>query len=358
LDVGASVLLKATVTPANATNKSYTWRSSNSFVATVDQDGIVTAHREGVANIIATTADGALQATCAVRVRPVFIESITLTPAMVQIGDTVNVDAKIEPLNATDTRLNWHSSDTNIATVDSNGTVYGKTAGLVEITAEAYDTSGAIGHTIVAVLREEITPEMEEIFFGGIGGTTTSTEDMDDATALFIKVFWIWYDYIMYILRTFFGMKPVYMPVAGAHFKTGNPGDAYDFPNYAISKAFHGGTDLAKAQDAPEGSTVVAAFGGTVSTILRKTDSYGYCVQIKSTVKGVTYLFIYAHMQTAEFAPNLKEGGTVEAGQKLGLVGSTGKVTGPHLHFETRKPPHQHGKSSSNTDCIDPKSFY
>ena len=66
---GQTATLTATVTPANATNKSVTWTSSNTAVATVSENGVVTAVGDGTANITATTADGTnLSATCAVTV--------------------------------------------------------------------------------------------------------------------------------------------------------------------------------------------------------------------------------------------------------------------------------------------------
>lgn len=69
ITVGGSDTLTATITPADAGNKSVTWTSDNTVVATVDQDGKVTAVAAGAATITATTADGAYKATCAVTVQ-------------------------------------------------------------------------------------------------------------------------------------------------------------------------------------------------------------------------------------------------------------------------------------------------
>ena len=65
-----TLTLTATVAPDNATNRAVTWASSNSTVATVDQNGVVTAVAPGIAVITATTQDGNHTATCAVTVRP------------------------------------------------------------------------------------------------------------------------------------------------------------------------------------------------------------------------------------------------------------------------------------------------
>ena len=57
------------------------------------------------------------------------------------------------------------------------------------------------------------------------------------------------------------------------------------------------------------------------------------------------YKTLYAHMR--KFAPNLKVGDTVKAGQLIGFVGSTGISTGPHVHYEIR----------NNNVPIDPMKF-
>ena len=68
LDVGGSKTLAATVTPEDATNKKVRWSSDNEAVATVSEDGVVTAVAGGTAVITATTHDGLFTATCTVTV--------------------------------------------------------------------------------------------------------------------------------------------------------------------------------------------------------------------------------------------------------------------------------------------------
>ena len=67
LTVGGEETLTATVAPANATDKTVTWATSNDQVAAVD-NGKVTAVGEGEATITVTTADGGFKATCTVTV--------------------------------------------------------------------------------------------------------------------------------------------------------------------------------------------------------------------------------------------------------------------------------------------------
>lgn len=78
LDVGGSKTLTATVTPEAATNKKVRWTSDNETVATVSEDGVVTAVAGGTAVITATTHDGLFTASCTVTVNaPDVAPSIT-----------------------------------------------------------------------------------------------------------------------------------------------------------------------------------------------------------------------------------------------------------------------------------------
>ena len=86
----------------------------------------------------------------------------------------------------------------------------------------------------------------------------------------------------------------------------------------------HKGTDFA----APMGTPIMASGDGV---ILKAgwCGGGGNCVKIKH---NKTYQTVYAHM--SKFATNIKKGVRVKQGQTIGYVGSTGKSTGPHLHYE------------------------
>jgi len=86
----------------------------------------------------------------------------------------------------------------------------------------------------------------------------------------------------------------------------------------------HRGTDFA----APMGTPIMASGSGLI-TRARWCGGGGNCVKIKH---NSTYETIYAHMKN--FARGIKEGMRVKQGQIIGYVGSTGKSTGPHLHYE------------------------
>jgi murein DD-endopeptidase MepM/ murein hydrolase activator NlpD len=86
----------------------------------------------------------------------------------------------------------------------------------------------------------------------------------------------------------------------------------------------HRGTDFA----APMGTPIMASGSGLI-TRARWCGGGGNCIKIKH---NSTYETIYAHMKN--FAKGIKEGIRVKQGQIIGYVGSTGKSTGPHLHYE------------------------
>jgi murein DD-endopeptidase MepM/ murein hydrolase activator NlpD len=86
----------------------------------------------------------------------------------------------------------------------------------------------------------------------------------------------------------------------------------------------HKGTDFA----APMGTPIMASGDGII-TRARWCGGGGNCIKIKH---NSTYQTIYAHMQS--FGPGIKEGLRVKQGRIIGYVGSTGKSTGPHLHYE------------------------
>lgn len=136
--------LKATILPEDASDKSVLWSSSDESVATVDENGIVTAVGAGNAVITATTADGSnLSAECAVTVIRL-VEEIHIDPEeiLMEAGQIRSISASVLPEEASDKNLKWSSSNENVATVNDNGTVTGVNTGTSTITVSATDGSG------------------------------------------------------------------------------------------------------------------------------------------------------------------------------------------------------------------------
>ena len=140
---GSSEKLTATVEPTNATNKNVTWSSDHEAIATVDQNGTVTARRGGQATITVTTVDGSKTATCTVRVRiqigePVQSVGLNKTELALEVGKTGTLEAIVEPSDATNKNVTWSSSNSEVATVD-NGVVTAVSAGTAIITVTTED---------------------------------------------------------------------------------------------------------------------------------------------------------------------------------------------------------------------------
>ncbi len=141
LTEGETFTLTATVNPADATNPAIEWSSSDVAVATVDENGVVTAVAEGEATITATSvADPAKFASCKVVVKKPFVavDGITLseTTAKLEIGSTITLTATVSPDNATEPAVTWSSDNTAVATVE-DGVVTAVGAGEAIITAKA-----------------------------------------------------------------------------------------------------------------------------------------------------------------------------------------------------------------------------
>lgn len=140
---GETTALTATVAPSNATDKSVTWSSSSTAVATVDSNGKVTAVKAGEATITVTTKDGGKSATCKVTVKAatVAVTGVEVDPAELSLveGTSATIKATVMPENATDKDVSWTSSSADVATVDRDGKVTAVKAGEATVTVTTKD---------------------------------------------------------------------------------------------------------------------------------------------------------------------------------------------------------------------------
>ena len=100
---------------------------------------------------------------------------------------------------------------------------------------------------------------------------------------------------------------------------------AYGIKNPRYAAGYHTGDDYA----APKGAKVVAVLDGTIAWSNDNGGAYGKWIGLRTST-GRDY--IYCHLSVRSVSTGTK----VKAGQKIGEVGATGNVTGPHLHFEDR----------------------
>ena len=142
IDLGVSTTAKltATVLPATAYDQAVTWSSSNTNIATVDQNGNVVGRSFGTATITVKTADGAKTATCEVKVTRK-VKSVSLTPSTLSmnVGETVGMWPTIYPSNAENKSVTWSSSNSGVATVDASGRISAKAPGTAVITVKTVD---------------------------------------------------------------------------------------------------------------------------------------------------------------------------------------------------------------------------
>ena len=161
LEVGNSVTLSVVVTPSNTADKSVIWWSSNTDVATVSTDGVVTAHANGSTVISASTFDGMKLSHCIVYVtdpqppqpETIAITGISVNPATLQLksGYSSALTANITPSNATNQSILWASNNTSVATVSANGVVTANSSG------EAIVSAITVENGLMAICNVNVT---------------------------------------------------------------------------------------------------------------------------------------------------------------------------------------------------------
>ena len=181
-----TVQVKATVAPSNATDKTVKWSSSDKSIATVS-GGNITGVAPGVATITATTSNG-LTATVEVNVsvNPDIIKptGVSLSSDALKIteGKTENLTATVAPEEATDKTVTWASSNTSVATVNSNGVVTAVAEGTATITVTTFN--GFTATAKVTVVAKEIPYIENGVYFEKPSGwgSTIYAYMWDDST--------------------------------------------------------------------------------------------------------------------------------------------------------------------------------
>lgn len=161
MTVGETMQLTATISPQTVTNSNLTWASSDTQIATVDSNGLVTAVGEGAVSISANAMDGTnINGIFQISVSFVYVTEVQLvTPTTeIMIGQTYQITSLVLPSNASVKQLNWSSNNTAIATVDNYGVVTAIASGTATIKAFATDGSGKFTTVDVVVVGQTNTP--------------------------------------------------------------------------------------------------------------------------------------------------------------------------------------------------------
>lgn len=130
---GKKETLTAIVKPDTALNKKVTWSSSNKDVATVSNNGEITALKEGTTTITAKTEDRGKVATCEVTVQEIKV-NISKKETNILVGKKASIDYTITPEAIENKNVTWTSSDETVATVSKDGIVTAIKEGTANIT--------------------------------------------------------------------------------------------------------------------------------------------------------------------------------------------------------------------------------
>ena len=184
IEPGKTRTLTATVMPSNANDKTVSWSSSDTEVATVDDSGTVTAIKEGTATITAQV--GGRTAECVVTVKPILnpVENVTLNETTLTItrGKTYRLTATVLPENADDRTVAWSAINSEIATVDNDGWITAHNEGSTYITAQAGDIVEWCYVTVNPIPVESVTLDKDTlVLMYGETGKLTAKVTPDDA---------------------------------------------------------------------------------------------------------------------------------------------------------------------------------
>ena len=141
IDVGETAAIAVSMLPANATDKTLTWTSSDTSVATVDAQGNVKGIDRGKVTITAKANVGGASASCEIEVyAPVTGMSVNKTTLQLYVGDRETLEATVIPANANNPKYTWSSSASTIASVGTaTGQVTALKAGEADIIAKSQE---------------------------------------------------------------------------------------------------------------------------------------------------------------------------------------------------------------------------
>ena len=139
--ISSTLQLNATVLPENSSSKKIKWVSSNINVAVVSSTGKITAKRLGIAVISAISSNQSKVDTCKITViQPVKSLALSKTKELLKKGKFFKLIASVLPSNASNKKVIWKSSNSEIVSVSANGVLYGVGKGTVYIQAISIDS--------------------------------------------------------------------------------------------------------------------------------------------------------------------------------------------------------------------------
>lgn len=164
LTVGNKAALSATVLPENAANRAVRWQSANPAVASVDENGVVTAVKAGKTTVTVTTEEGGETASCEVTVKAAPQEAVRVTGVSLNktalelfVGESAELTATVTPADADNRSVSWRTDNDSVAAV-TQGTVTAAAPGTTRITVITTDGGfEAVCTVTVKALPTELT---------------------------------------------------------------------------------------------------------------------------------------------------------------------------------------------------------
>lgn len=159
IDSGETIRIDVIFNPPTTTNKDVVWSTSSPDVAVVNEAGMVTGLKGGVAVITCKTVDGGLQAFCLIEVEePILSIELNPTEYVLGIGKTLQIEAVISNRGtASNLELEWYSDDEYVASVDQTGKVTAMEYGDCIIYCEAVEGDA------IATCKIHVVKEVEKI---------------------------------------------------------------------------------------------------------------------------------------------------------------------------------------------------
>ena len=158
-----TVILEATITPEQATNRGMTYSSSNTNVAVIDENGVITGVGVGSAVITGSSNDNPLLSDkCRVTVKPyVAVTGVEVTPKKMEIDDGTagRIHGNVIPSDASINDVIWQVDDSEIVTIDSKGYYKAKKPGkaIVTATTKEHGFTGTCEIIVKAVAAHGVT---------------------------------------------------------------------------------------------------------------------------------------------------------------------------------------------------------
>lgn len=197
LTIGETVTLEATIAPSDATNTALSWSSTAPAVATVDQEGTVTAVGEGQAIVTVATLVGGKTDACVVTVSKPFVPvtGVRLDKTELDLikGEEYTLTATVEPAGATNPAVSFSSSDPEVADVNASGCVRAVKPGSAVITVKTDEGNYTASCTVMVIRASQ-----DKVYYFCKGGPLYLDGEPDPLNGAFDEEIIKW-NYIMAI---------------------------------------------------------------------------------------------------------------------------------------------------------------